>query len=244
MASIIEAVDNTVKEAFAGIKVLVWAVPFCAAYSMNKSNPALSITIWIIASILFLGFLTESANNVIKRSGTILPGVNILKFGYIGLITSLVMAPYIAVSYFVMVLFNSFVKIPDPVWQQTAQIICLFLAITFTLASYVIYIRRLNPFDAYNMKKYFIGFGEVFLTFSFLIVKLALVSLVIIGFLAYVFSLFVGFQNVIWDYLITSVIVLYLVLAANYLAQISDEQFVFMEKKEAEAKEKSAINKL
>ena len=80
--------------------------------------------------------------------------------------------------------------------------------------------------------------------FSFLIVKLALVSLVIIGFLAYVFSLFVGFQNVIWDYLITSVIVLYLVLAANYLAQISDEQFVFMEKKEAEAKEKSAINKL
>ena len=34
MASIIEAFDNTVKEAFAGIKILVWAVPFCVAYSL------------------------------------------------------------------------------------------------------------------------------------------------------------------------------------------------------------------
>lgn len=244
MASIIEAFDSTAKEAFAGIKILVWAIPFCAAYSMGKSNPALSITIWIISSILFLGFLTESANNLIKRSGAILPGVNILKFGYIGLITSMVMAPYIAVSYFIMVLFDNFVKIPDPVWQQTAQIICLFLAIAFTLSSYVIYIRRLNPFDAYNMKKYFLGFGEVFLTFSYLLVKLALISLLVIGFLAYVFSLFVGFQNVIWDYLITATIVFYLIVAANYLAQISEEQFLFIEKKEKEAKEKEAINKL
>lgn len=244
MASIIEAFDNTVKEAFAGIKILVWAVPFCAAYSMEKSNPALSITIWVIASVLFLGFLTESANNVVKRSGTILPGVNVLKFGYIGLITSLVMAPYIAISYFIMVLFNNFVKIPDPVWQQTAQIICLFFALAFTLSSYVVYIRRLNPFDAYNMKKYVIGFWEVFLTFSYLIVKLALVSLLVIGFLAYVFSLFVGFQNVIWDYLITATIVFYLVIAANYLAQISEEQFIFIEKKEAEAKEKAAMSRL
>ena len=94
------------------------------------------------------------------------------------------------------------------------------------------------------MKKYFTGFWEVFLSASFLLVKLALWSIIVIGFIYYLFSMFVGFSNWFWYYILSSVFIFYLILSANYLAQISEEIYTFPEKEEAKKKEQAAMSKL
>lgn len=242
MASIIEAFDSTVRESFAGIKILVWALPVCIGYSMY--NTAFGSIVAIVTGVLFLGFLTESCNNIIIKEDKILPGVNILKYGITGLLALLVMLPYIGLGALVGYLLLTYVNIPSPVWNQTFQIISVLFSISIVLASYIVYIRRLNPLEAYNLRKYFIGFFETFMSFSYLIVKLALWSVVIIGLLAYLFSLFVGFQNIIWSYIMCAVSVFYMVLSANYMAQISEEVFTFVEKKDEENKEKERIKQM
>lgn len=242
MASIIEAFDSTIKEAFAGIKILIWAVPVAYCYSMF--NTFMGQLVASITAVLFIGYLATISNNVIKKEDKILPGMNFLRYGLNGIIGTVVLLPFILLGWGVEYLISNFVKIPDPVWNLTFQVLGVFLSISCVLASYVIYVRRLNPMDAYNMKKYFIGFGEVFMSFSYLTIKLTLWSLVIIGFLVYLFSLFVGFQNIIWTYLMCAFFVFYCVLGANYMAQTSEEIFTFIEKKEQEKKEKEAIDKM
>ncbi len=244
MAGIIEAFDSSVKEAFAGIKILVWGVPVCITASLFMTNPTMAYIIGTITAVIFIGFLTQSCNNVITKKDKILPGLNILSYSLVGIVTVITMSPFALLAGLVEYAVLNFINMPSPVWDLTFKIVGSFLAISVILASYVIYIRRLNPIEAYNMRKYFIGFGEVFLSFSYLIVKLTLWSCVIIGFLVYLFSLFIGFQNVIWTYILSSVFVLYFVLGANYVAQISEEVFTFVEKKDNEKKENEIIEKM
>lgn len=241
MASIIEAFDSTIKEAFAGLKVLIWAVPVCFAVSAWQSS--MGSIVGIVTAVLFVGYLTTICNNIIIKTDRILPGINVFQYGLVGLIAVLIMIPYGIVAYFVWNLVNN-ISIPDPVWGLTVKVLGAFLALSFILSAFVLYIRRLNPIEAYNLRKYFIGFGEVFMSFSYLIVKLVLWSLVIIGFLVYLFSLFVGFENVLWTYLMCAVGVFYCILGANYMAQTSEEIFTFLEKKENEQKQQKAIDKM
>lgn len=244
MASIIEAFDSTVKEAFAGIKVLVWAIPVCISYGFVKSGSSFGYVLGAITLLFFIGYLTEISNNIISKKDRILPGLNVLKYGFLGVVTLATMLPFAALSWLVWYLMETYINIPDEVWSLTFKTIGAFLAIAFTLTAHSLYIRRLNPIDAFNLKKYFLGFGEVFMSFSYLIVKLAAWSLLIIGFLTYLFSLFIGFENVIWQYLMCAFTVLYFFIGANYMAQTSEEVYTFIEKDEKEKKEKEAVNKI
>jgi len=244
MASIIEAFDSTVKEAFAGVKVLVWALPVCIGYSFFKSGSGISFVFNAVLALLLIGYLTEISNNIIIKKDRILPGINVVSYAFHGLLTIAVMLPYAALSWLVWFLIDTYINIPDEVWGLTVKVIGAFLALSFTLTAFAMYTRKLNPLEAFNLKKYFMGFGEVFVSFSYLIVKLAAWSVLIIGFLMYVFSLFIGFDNVIWQYIMCAIVVFYLFLGANYIAQTSEEVYTFIEKEENEKKAKQAISKM
>lgn len=123
MASIVEAFDSTIKEAFAGLKVLIWAVPVCFAVSAWQSF--LGSMVGVITAILFVGYLTTICNNIIIKTDRILPGINVLKYGLVGLIAVIVMIPYGIVAYFVWNLVNN-ISIPDPVWGLTVKVLGAF----------------------------------------------------------------------------------------------------------------------
>ncbi len=244
MASIVEAFDSTAKEAFSGIKVLVWAIPVCICYGFFKSGSSFGYILSAILSVLFIGYLTEASNNIITKKDRILPGFNALKYAFLGIVTVATMLPYIAISWLVWYLIDTYLIIPSEVWNLTFRVIGAFLAIAFTLTGHSLYIRRLNPLEAFNMRKYSLGYGDVFMSFSYLIVKLGVWSLFILGFLTYLFSLFIGFDNVIWQYLICAFLVFYSFLGMNYMAQTSEEVYTFVEKEEKEKKEKELVDKI
>lgn len=244
MASIKEAFDITLREAFGGLKVCVWAFPLAICYSLLASNSGFGYILTFVVAVIFIGYLTESEHNVIKKDCKILPGINILSYGLIGLLTVLVMIPFTLLGWGVWYLVDAFVKIPSPIWQQTAQIIGIFLAISVVLTAHTLFIRRLNPLELLNVKKYFIGFGEVFLSFSFLVIKLAFWAVLFVGFAVYLFTMFVGLENIIWRFFICAYVVLNLFVGANYMAQLSEEIYVFIEKDETKKREQAAIERL
>ncbi len=242
MASIFEAFDSTMKEAFAGVKVLLWGIPF--AYAVN-SHSALGNIVGIIAAFLLFGFMVTLAHGVITKKPTVVPGINFIDFcvnGGMGLVAVL---PYLVLTWIIIYFTNMFIMIPDhPIYTDTARIVCYLLAFSFPVTALAIFIRRRNMLEAFNLKKFNLGYGEVFLSYSYLFVKLAIVSFLVGGFLVYIFYLFIGFQNPFWHYLMCSLGVFYVIISGNYIAQISDEVYTFPEKEEEKKREDEKIAKL
>ncbi len=234
MASIVEAFDSTMRETFTGIKIFLWAIPVCLAYTFGTIGKAILIP---ILSVFLIGFAVLLAHNVIAKTSTIVPGINLIKIGIVGVMSILCMAPYAIIGGLIYWLL-SLITIPSEVWNTTYHIIAILFTASLPLTACVIYVRRLNILEIFNPKKYFLGFWEVFISTSFLLVKLALWSIIVIGFIYYLFSIFVGFSNWFWYYILSCVFIFYIILSANYLAQISEEIYTFPEKEEAQKKEK------
>ncbi len=240
MASIKEAYDSTMKEAFAGIKVFLWAIPL---YIGMSGESIFSKLIGIVAAILLFGLCITLANNVVTKKPTIVPGVNFIEMLINAGLAILCSIPYALVGYLVYWGFT-FIQVPSPTWNDTIHILGGLLAAAFPLSALAIFVRRKNPFEVLDFKKISYGYGEVFLDSSYFVVKLTIVSIFTIGFLIYIFYLFIGFQNSLWTYLMSAVAVFYAFLGANYLAQISEEIYTFPENEANKKREKEEIDKI
>ncbi len=242
MASLIEACDNTMKEPFAGIKVFLWAIPVCMFFTAGAN--LVNQTIGMITLILFFGLCVTSSNNIITKKPVLVPGINFFSMALNGILGLISMLPYGLVAWFAY-WGTTFIQIPNlPVLNDTIHITLDLLIASIPLTALAIFVRRLNPLEVLNLKKYSYGFGEVFLSMSYFLVRLALFSLIVIGFLVYIFSLFIGFENSLWTYLICVLAVFYLIVAANFFAQLSDEIYIFPEKEEAKVREQEEIRKI
>lgn len=245
MASIIEGVNGIVKESFLGLKVLVWASLLCISAGMIQSPSLVGYIITAVIAVLFIGYLAQLSHNVIDITDTMLPGLNVLKLGTVGITTLAVLLPYVGLGMLVSILCLPLTaKIQSPVLSLTAQIMIYLLAISCIVSSYVLFIRRLNPFESFNLKKYFIGFFSVFISYSYLLIKGILLSCGILLLLAYYFYLSVGFQNMIWTFTMCILSVFILFIIANYMAQISEEIYGIIEKEEKERRERKAAANL
>ena len=233
MASIIEAYDSTMKEAFTGIKLFLWAIPISWALSGNTALNS------------FLGFFVTLAHNVVEKKQNIVPGLNFLEMAINGGLALVAVLPYAVVGALIYWASSLIPLTGFPVWEMTLRVVAGLLGAGFAFTALAIFIRRLNIIETYNVKKFYDGFMEVFLGMSgFIVYKLSIVSIVVIGFLAYLFSLFVGFENTFWTYIISIVYFFFVLLGANYLAQISEEVYTFAENEEAKKAEMEKFNKI
>lgn len=233
MASIKEAYDSTIGESFTGLKLILWAIPlyYCRALYL-ENNIGLLTVVGGLFGLLLIGFLTESAFNAIDKKPELIPGVNFLSMAWTGLKTVIAMAMSVGVAYILGLTILGFINIEDPTWKMTADIfVWLFLA-ALPVSAYIIFIRRLNVFEAFNLKKIGIAYGDAFITFSYLIVKLVIIALIVVGFITYMFWLFVGLDNAIINFIWCVAVMYNLTVMTNYLAQLSEEIFTFREKEE------------
>ncbi len=233
MASLKEAYDSTIGESFTGLKLLLWAIPLYICRSMYLDNNIGLLTIFGgIFGILLIGFLTQSAFNAIDKKPQLVPGLNFISMAWVGFKTIMAMAMPIGITYVLGLWILGFIKIEDPTWKMTIDIfVWLFLA-ALPVSAYIIFIRRLSILETFNIKKICIAYGDAFLTFSYLIVKLYIFALIIIGFITYMFWLFVGLDNIIINFIWCIAVMYNLIIAVNYLAQLSEEVFTFREKEE------------
>lgn len=233
MASLKEAYDSTIGESFTGLKLIIWAIPLYICRMMYlEHNTALLTIFGSIFVLLLIGFITESAFNVIDKKPELVPGINLLSMAFTGLKTLMAMAIPLTVAYILGSVIDPFIKIADPTWKMTAQIFMWFFLAALPVSTYIVFIRRLSIFESFNIKKIMVAYGDAFMTFSYLIVKLYIFAIVIIGFITYMFWLFVGLDNWLINFIWCIAVMYNLVIAANYLAQLSEEVFAFREKQE------------
>lgn len=231
MASLKEAYESTVGESFTGLKLLLWAIPLYICRSFYLEQNQIMLTIFGgIFGILLIGFLSESAHNVIDKKPELIPGINVISMAFNGIKTLLALAIPVAVTIGLGNLILSFVQIPDKTLLMTIQIFLWLFLSGLPITTYLVFIRRLSVFDTLNLKKIALGYGDAFITCSYLIVKLYLIALVIIGFITYMFWLFVGLDNTLINYIWCIAVMYNLVIGVNYLAQLSEEIYTFTEK--------------
>lgn len=241
MASIIEAFDSTVKEPFSGIKIILWSIPLSIAATSKE---------WWVSGILIpalvlmlTGFIVELGNNVITKKGVIVPGIDFKSMFISGLIGMLGVGPYIVIAILGTICIQLF-SLPWSVWDQTLKIVILLFFWAFPLTALAVLIRRKNVLEVFNPKKMFQGFGEMFLSFPFFLMKMIVWTLIIVGFFYLIFSIFIGFSNDFWNYLVTMYVFAFVLLASNIVAQISEEVYSFKEAEEKKAKERKIIANL
>ena len=238
MATLIEAFDSTMKEALAGFKVFLWAVPITLAYVATDS---LRIIIASVVAFFIFGFIITLSNNVIAKAPMILPGINFLAMIKNAILGIIAILPHVAIAG-AIIWGYSFVTIPIELWDITFKIVVALFALAFPLTGVCILIRRMNPFEAYNIKKFCSGVGEVFLSYSTFAIRALLGIAVILGFLCYLFSLFIGFDNLFWVYVVAVNVMFFIILFSNALAQISDDIYTFPEQEAAKKKQKEAMD--
>lgn len=233
MASIKDAYQSTIGESFTGLKLILWAIPlfyFREMIMADKPNVALISTIGAAFLIIITGFLVEISYNTVAKNSEIVPGGNLLSMGFNGFLGLLATGIYASIAYFGASFVCGFVKTGTPSFDMTIDIMIWFLFLGFAFAGYIIFVRRLNVIEAYSPKKFLKAYPEAFLSGSFLIVKLVLLNAIVIGFISYLFWLFLGFDNYLIKFIWCITIMYNLVVSANYLAQLSEEIFAFEER--------------
>ena len=233
MASIKDAYQSTIGESFTGLKLILWAIPlfwFREWILAEKPNTALIATVGAAFVILITGFLVEISYNTIAKNSEIVPGANFLSMAFNGFLGILATGIYALICYFGANFACSFVKTGDAAIDMTCNIMIWFIFLGFFFASYIIFVRRLNVFEAYNPVKFLKAYPEAFLSGAYMIIKLAIMNAIVIGFISYLFWLFLGFDNYLIKYIWCITIMYNLVIGANYLAQLSEEIFAFEER--------------
>lgn len=233
MASIKEAYDSTIGENFTGLKLVLWAIPlyYCRNMLLSGSMDAISTLIIGVFIVLLLGFITESAYNACEKKEELVPGLNFFSMAFSGIKTIVAMSVYFAIAYLGTNYIFEFINLENAVLARTIKIMTWLIIYSLPVSAYVVFIRKMDIFDALNLKKIFYVMGETFMMFSYLIIKLSLLSAIVIGFVSYLFWLFVGLDNCIINYIWCLTIMYNILLGANYLAQFSEEWMSLYEKK-------------
>ena len=241
MASITEAFDSTIKEPFTGIKIILWAIPLSMVSRTN--NKFVSMVLVPLFFILILGYIVELGHNVVSKKGVIVPGIDLKSMFLTGFISLLSLSPYLLFAWLIFMSF-SFFNLPWDLWDKTLKIVLGLFAISFPLTALAILIRRKNILEVFNPVKMLQGFCEIYLSFSFFLVKMAIWTAIIIGFLSLVFSIFIGFNNSFWHYLTMMYVFVFITISANMIAQISEEVYSFREEEENKKKMQKEMDKL
>ena len=244
MASIKEAYDSTIGENFTGLKLLLWAIPlsYCRDVIAGGNYSFVSSCICFIFCLLLLGFLAESAFNAYEKKTVLVPGLNFVSMSINGIKTIFALGLYYIIAVLAASYLCGFIHIEadHPVLDMSAKIIIWLLFIALPVSGFMMFLRKLSLFDAYNLKRVFQVMGDTFFMFSFLIVKLGLLSALVIGFISYLFWLFVGFDNYLINFIWSIAILYNLLIGVNYIAQFSEEVIYQLEKQEGGEKVEGA----
>lgn len=234
MSSIKEAYDSTIGESFTGLKLLIWAIPlgYCRDLMSSGSMDFFSTMIVSAFALLLLGFLVESANNACEKKPELVPGINVFSMALNGIKATVALSVYFAIAFYGTQICCSYINFGEhTVLSMSLKILIGLLFYAIPVSGFAIYVRKLDIFEAYNLKKIMFILGEAFMMFSYLIIKLGLLTAVVIGFISYLFWLFIGLDNLLINYIWSIAIMYNFVIGANYISQFSEEWMSFYEKK-------------
>lgn len=226
MASIVDSLSEAFLDSFAPLKIVGFAIPvyFAVESFMDGNLPMLYMWYGVI-SILFLALLTQGIYNV-RRSKREILSLNPWVLAKDLAKTIVAVLPNVVVWAGAGFILAKNVVIPINVdWAQTVfEWIVFIIVFAIVMTSYLSFSKTMKIVQAYNYKVVFDSCVDVLIALFFFVLQLAVVQVVLLGPVAYLYFFFkVPFTH--WTFLFYSsmVVVVDLSITANYLAQIAYE---------------------
>lgn len=228
MASIKDALEESINERGSLYKYIIFAIPLYYTYSIylegGLKNP-MFMPMAVISALLVIGIMTRCANNVMNYRDNVLPTFNIFKLFWDAIIATLAISPWVALNTFIAVYVttNFIPMIPAEGVANAAKYILYALCVSITLTAFMLYAKSKKFTDAYNLKVISDSCIDVLIQIIWLIVQLTLVNGLIVGTLTYLFWLFLGLENVILIFIWSMTVILNAAMIGNYLGQLNYE---------------------
>lgn len=227
MASIIDAIEETIHDGHAFIKIFLYTVPVLITYTLFfNGNMGWCYFIGILTLLMLLTVLIKTINNVRNSKKYVLPTFNVFTFCYSSFKAIFAVLPISALCIWAASKIAGIqIPVDIPYFQITyATFVWLILGSIMT-TSLIIYSKTEKIIDAYNfnlIQKHCIDILFAVITY---VPQIAVFNAIIIGTVAYL--LYVFKQPIDHPLLVVAIAVAFVLtvpITGNYFAQVDWEQ--------------------
>ena len=228
MASIKDALEESVSDGGAWIKFVLYSIPVFITYALfSIGNMS---WFWIAAPItglLLLTILSLVINNVRNGKNYSLPSFNPFEFAATFVKLIFAMGPVCALcSWAAFALSKIPIPVPIPNIQLVYSIIVWLIFGAIMLTSLMNFSKTQKITDAYDMKVICDSCVEVLVAFLFYIPQILFVNGIFFGVVCYLFGIFWSLNNNVFIFICAMAIVINITITGNYLAQMDYETMV------------------
>lgn len=253
MASMMDALDETMQEPKAKLKIAIFTLPvFAAVFFFKGGKMDLFYLCLVPAIIVLLGTLTRVCNNVMQCREVRLPTWNVFTLIFDTIRTLIAMLPAIvingAIVYYLVT--KAFTMIAVEWVQMAANYITYAVLASILVTVFMMYAKRFKMGDTWDIMGISNSCIDVMIQLIWMSIQLLFIDALIFGSITYLFYVFLDktLSNWMLLYVWSAGGVFSIMLAGNYLGQLNHEALHTSEelnrekqlKKELEAAKKEA----
>lgn len=223
MASIKDALEESLQEQSSILKFIVFAIPLFFVVSYPKFTAYWVLLIF--TAILLLGFMLKCTYNVRTGEMKVLPSFNIVSILWTGIVGLIALTPITLISYFA----SKFIIEYASNYIAADNIIKVISYITYgifasmILTTYLLYANKFKLSDAFNFKMMSTYCIDILIAVIFMLVQAVIVDSLIIAPVTYIIWLFFGIPHPVAIFFWCVVAILNLAMLGHYMGQISYE---------------------
>ncbi len=226
MASIIDAFRDSLHEDFAGLKIVLYAIPVYLTANLYLQGQTGQFQFWaVVVGFVLLGLLTQGINNVRMNRKEILT-LNPVSFVVALFKAMVVVVPKMLLYGFIGNLLVTKIHMPPeiPHLSLIYQIIVWSIIFSIIFTSYLSFAKHLYIQDGYNYKVIYDSCIDVLISLVLYLPQIIIANIVLIVPPAYLFFVFkLPFTH--WGFvaICCMILIINISIIANYLAQSAYE---------------------
>lgn len=247
MASIKDAIEESIMEHNAAIKYILIAIPLFLFYNRTIAGTTdlgqmstqianfdgNNLGLYLFSSFLMFGLSLSCTHNVLNSQNQVLPSFNFFSLAFTAIKGLIALIP-VAFIFMIIpsILIGFFAQHLD---ESLTQFIAFVISLLFymgVISSYILYAKDYNIKEAYNFKLIFKSIVEVTLNVIFCGLMLGIANALITGFLIYAFWIFKLIGSPLFLFLMAFISVVNVAIFAHCLAQIGYEKIIVEENKD------------
>ena len=249
MASIKDAVEESLNEPHALTKFFIFTIPVFGAVSLYMNKMQNSIWFYILAIIsviVILGIMSRCANNVMNYRDVTLPTFNIFTLFFDALRTIIALIPAAAINggiaWYIVTKVCPMISVT---WMSQAIMYVTYAVCgSIVLTVFMLFCKKFSFANVFDVKAISDSCIDVLIQGIWMALQIAIIDAIITGSLTYLFWLFIGIENVVMYFVWCMTAVFNVALIGNYLGQLNYEALHQAEEKAKKKREKEELKEL
>ncbi len=225
MASIIDALEEACENKTAYLKMIIYSIPVFISYELfHMGNMGLFWVVGGLTALMLVTLLVSVIHNVRNVKNYTWPTFNIFDFALTAVKSLVAVGPILTLCAWGGWKVSN-IQIPEifPNAQMVYSVVVWLLFIAVMLTSFIFFSKTKKIREAYNIVTISNNCIDIIIAVLFFIPQIAILNLIIYGPVVYIFSLFGGFDNLLFAYVTSFYAILNIGITGNYLAQVDYE---------------------